>query len=80
MRKKQPSNDGGEEEDKVDFASHKRKRRETMSPLSHLITSCRDDWNHRSPTGRVYQCSTERLVRAELCSYVDCLTHILTTR
>lgn len=40
MREIRPRNDGVEEEDEGDSVTHKERRREGVSPLTHLIRSC----------------------------------------
>ena len=52
--------------------SRKRKRRDSVSPLSRLIRSCPRSSNHWSPIGWIYNCSNGRLVwqgrDARLCA------------
>ena len=46
MRENRPCNDRDEEEAGGESVSRKRKRRESVSPLSRLIRRCRDGSNH----------------------------------
>ena len=74
MREDRPCNDNRDEEGDGGLSvSRKRKRRESVSPLSRLIRRCRNGGNHWSPIGRIQTTSSmERWVSqcrvARLCA------------
>lgn len=75
MRENRPCNDRGEEEYAVDLASRRRKSGESVSLLSHFITSCRDDTvattpNSNSPYAEHVKISITWLVCTVACNFI----------